>query len=260
MEYLTLFALFVLGLAVGSFLNVLIYRFSERENLTGILKGRSYCPNCKTPIKWYDNIPLISYLVLKGRCRHCGWRIPLRYPLVELIGGITPVVVYLLYADQGWLTVFSYTLMVYILLVISLIDWKTFEVPDTLSLGGLVVGLALSFFRPDITPTESFIAALIGAGVVVLLILLYYFLKGIVPLGLGDAKVLAMVGAFEGYVGVYCSLLLGAIFALLFFLPQVVRNRSLQFAVPFVPFLSLGAVIGLLCRKWGILSFLYGGA
>ncbi len=259
MEYLILLALFLFGLTFGSFLNVLIYRFSEGENLKGILKGRSYCPNCKTPIKWYDNIPLISYLVLRGKCRHCGWKIPIRYPLVELLGGITPVAVYLLFSEQGWLTVISYTLMVYILLTISFIDWKTFEVPDTLSIGGLVIGLALSFFRPDITPLESFIAALIGAGVVVLLILLYYFLKGVVPLGLGDAKVLAMVGAFEGYDGVYCSLFLGAIFALLYFLPQVLKNRSLQFAVPFVPFLSLGAVIGLLCKKFGILSFLYGG-
>ena len=260
MEYLILFALFIIGLSVGSFLNVLIYRLSERENLKGIFQGRSYCPNCKTPIKWYDNIPLLSYMWLGGKCRACGWKIPLRYPLVELIGGITPVAVYLLYGDQGWLTVFSYTLMVYILLVISLIDWKTFEVPDTLSLGGLALGLILAYFRPDISLQESLIAAAVGAGVVVLLIFVYYRIRGIVPLGLGDAKVLAMIGAFEGYIGVYCSLFLGSVFAILYFLPQVLKNRSLQFAVPFVPFLALGAVIGLICRKLDIFKYLFGGA
>ena len=260
MEYLTLLGLFLFGLAFGSFLNVLIYRLSEKENLLGILKGRSYCPNCKTPIRWYDNIPLLSYIALRGKCRHCGWKIPLRYPLVELIGGITPVAVYLLFKEEGWATVVAYTLMVYLLVAISFIDWKSFEVPDTLSLSGIALGLIFSFFRRDITPLESLLAALLGAAIVVILILLYYRIRGVVPLGLGDAKVLALIGAFEGFVGVYCALFLGSLFALLFFLPQVVRNRSLQFAVPFVPFLSLGAILGLLCRKFGLLNPLFGGA
>ena len=248
-------ALFLLGLAFGSFLNVLIYRFSKGEKVREILTGRSYCPNCKKPIRWYDNIPLISYLVLKGRCRNCGWKIPIRYPIVELLGGITPVVIYLLFSQYGWITVFSYTLFVYILVVVSFVDWETFEVPDLLSVGGTILGLLLSFFRGDITPLESFLSALFGFLVVVVLIFIYYKLKGVIPLGLGDAKILALIGAFEGFTGVYCAVFGGSIFALLFFLPQIVKNRSLQFAVPFVPFLSLGAVAGIFCKAFGFMPF-----
>jgi leader peptidase (prepilin peptidase)/N-methyltransferase len=247
--------LFLLGLCFGSFLNVIIYRFSERENLKGILTGKSYCPNCKQPIRWHDNIPLLSYLVLRGKCRHCGWRIPLRYPLVELLGGITPVVVYYLFHNHGWITVLSYTLFVYLLIAIAFIDWKTFEIPDELSIGGTLLGLLLSFLRPDIGPLESFLAALVGAGVVALIIILYLKLRGVFPLGIGDAKLLAMVGAFEGFTGVYCSLFLGSLIALAFYIPQIVKNKTLQFAVPFAPFLALGAALGLLCKYAGIFNF-----
>jgi len=246
---LPLFALFVIGAVFGSFLNVLIYRFSERENTDKILTGRSYCPNCKTPIRWYDNIPLISYLILRGRCRHCGWKIPLRYPVVEFIGGITPVVFYLIFGKNGLVDVISYTAMVYILLVISFIDWKTFEVPDIFSLGGVVLGLALSPFRSYPSFTESLLSALAGFFLVVLIIWIYHKLRGVIPLGLGDAKVLALIGAFEGFNGIYYSLFLGSLFALLYFLPAVVKNKTLSFAVPFVPFLSLGAVVGLFLQR-----------
>ena len=247
--------LFLFGLAFGSFLNVLIYRFSKREKLKEIITGRSYCPNCKQTIRWYDNIPLISYLVLRGKCRYCGWKIPLRYPIVEFLGGITPVVNYLLFSHYGWITVLSLTLFVYILIAVSFIDWETFEIPDLFSVGGTILGLTLSFFRSDITPLESFLSVFIGFALIVVLIFLYYKLRGVVPLGLGDAKILALIGAFEGFTGVYCAALGGSIFALLFFLPKIVKNRSLQFAVPFVPFLSVGAVAGLFCKALGF-SFL----
>ena len=243
--------LLLVGLTFGSFLNVLIYRFSKKEKLKEILKGRSFCPNCKETIRWYDNIPLISYLVLKGKCRHCGWSIPLRYPIVEILGGLTPVGVYLLFKDEGWVTIAAYILMLYILIVVSFVDWETFEVPDLLSVGGTLVGLLLSFFRKDITPWESFLAALIGVLLVVALIFIYYKLKGIVPLGFGDAKILALIGAFEGFTGIYCAIFVGSVLALLYFLPQIVKSRSLQFAVPFVPFLALGAAVGLVCRALG---------
>ena len=237
--------LFLIGTAFGSFLNVLIYRFGKGENIDQILTGRSYCPNCKTPIRWYDNIPLISYLVLKGKCRTCGWRIPLRYPLVELTAGITPVVFYLYFGPQRWGDILSYTSMVYLLLVISFIDWETFEVPDILSLGGVVLGLLLSPLRSYPDFWESLIASLTGFLLVVLIIWIYYKVRGIVPLGLGDAKVLALIGAFAGFKGIFYALFLGSLFGLLFFLPAVVKNRNLSFAVPFVPFLSLGAVVGI---------------
>jgi leader peptidase (prepilin peptidase)/N-methyltransferase len=254
-EILIYGGLFLLGLCFGSFLNVIIYRFSEKENLKGILTGKSYCPNCKQPIRWYDNVPLLSYLILRGRCRHCGWKIPLRYPLVELLGGAVPVLVYYLFHDQGWAVVISYTIFLYLLIAISFVDWKTFEIPDELSIGGTILGLILSFIRPDLSPLESFLAALTGAAVVVAIIFLYLRLRGVFPLGVGDAKLLAMIGAFAGFEGIYCALLVGSVIALLVFVPQILKNRNLQFAVPFAPFLAVGGAAGLLCMKFGIFNF-----
>jgi len=238
--------LFVFGLTFGSFLNVLIYRFSRKENIDKILTGRSYCPNCKKPIRWYDNIPLLSYLVLGGRCRHCGWKIPLRYPLVEIIGGLTPVVFYLHF--HNWWEVISYTLMVYILLFISFVDWETFEIPLLPAYIGIALGLILSIFRPDISPLESAAASAAGFVSVYLINFVYKLFRGIQPLGEGDAFVLAIIGAFEGFWGIYSAYFLGAVFGLLFFLPKVLKNKSLTFAVPFAPFLSLGAVLGIFLR------------
>jgi leader peptidase (prepilin peptidase)/N-methyltransferase len=256
MEQLLLYLfLFLLGTVFGSFANVLIYRFSEKENIKEILFKRSYCPHCKTPIKWYDNIPLISYLVLRGRCRHCGAPISIRYPIVEFLSGLLLVLSWILFSDYGLPSVVAFYTFSLLSLVLALIDWKTFEVPDTLTIGGTVFGLFLSFFRTNITPEESFIAALFGFLFVIAISFIYYALRKIIPLGLGDAKYLAMVGAFGGFTTLYCSVFLGSLFGLLFFLPQIVRNKSLQFAVPFVPFLALGAILGLICRGMGLNIF-----
>ena len=168
--------------------------------------------------------------------------------LTSLLGVSIPLVVYWKFHTFGWITVLAYTLFGYLLLVLSFIDWYTFTVPDLLSVGGTIAGWILSFFRADISPLESFLASLTGFGLVVVLIFVYYKLKGVVPLGLGDAKLLALVGAFGGFSVLYCSIFLGSLLALLFFLPQIVRSKSLQFAVPFVPFLSLGAFIGIFCK------------
>ncbi len=248
-------ALLIFGLAFGSFMNVLIYRLSKGKPLKEVFGGRSYCPNCGKTIAWYDNVPLISYLLLRGRCRQCGWRIPVRYPIVEILGAVIPILVYWKFHSYGWTTVLSYTIFGYILVVVSFVDWETFTVPDLLSVGGTVLGLVLSLIREDISFVESLSAALVGFFLVVGLIYFYFKLRGVVPLGLGDAKVLALIGSFVGFVGVYCSLFLGSLFGLLFFLPQVLKNRTLQFAVPFVPFLALGGFLGIFCRGSGLLPF-----
>jgi len=175
--------------------------------------------------------------------------------LTSLLGVLIPLVVYWKFHAFGWITVLAYTLFGYLLLALSLVDWFTFTVPDLLSVGGTLLGLVFSFFRKDITPLESFLASLTGFGLVVVLIFAYYKLKGVVPLGLGDAKLLALIGAFGGFWVLYCSILLGSLLALLFFLPQIVKSKSLQFAIPFVPFLSLGAFIGIFCKTFNWFPF-----
>ncbi|NPB05706.1 MAG: prepilin peptidase [Aquificae bacterium] len=245
---LTYAVLFVFGLVLGSFLNVLIHRLSEERPWSEVLGGRSRCPSCGEKIAWYDNVPLLSFLILRGRCRRCGAPISLRYPLVELAGGLIPVLVYWKFHPFGWPTVLAYTLYGYLLLVLALVDWKTFTVPDELSVGGTLLGLVLSLLRRDLSFLESLSAAAAGFLLVVVLIYLYRKLRGVVPLGLGDAKVLALIGSFGGFWALYCALFAGSLLALLFFLPQILKSRSLQFAVPFVPFLAAGGFLGVFCR------------
>jgi len=245
------FFFFVLGTILGSFLNALIYRLSSKKGWKSLLTERSACPSCGKPIRWHDNVPIVSYLILRGRCRDCKAPISPGYPMIELTSGLLAVSVYLLFRDAGWITVFSYLFFSLVLLAVAVIDWKTYEIPDGLSVGSTLLGLLLSFFRSDITPLESFAAAAGGVLIVAAIIWIYKKLRGLEALGWGDAKLLAAVGAFEGFTGVYCALLVGSLSALLFFLPVIVKNKTLTFTVPFAPFLALGALFGMACRAAG---------
>jgi len=232
--------LFWLGASLGSFYNVLIYRMPRGLS---IVSPPSHCPYCSQRIKWYDNIPIISYLILKGRCRHCGAKISIRYPLVEAFTGFLAVLCRVRFEEPFLSLVFF--VFFSILLVASLIDWNTFILPDTFTLGGLVFGLVVSVFRQDFSLKESFLGALVG-GVLFLLIYLYYTkLRKIEGLGFGDVKLMAFIGSVAGLWGVVYAVFLGSLLGLLYALPIIVKNKSLQFALPYGPFLSLGAFLGI---------------
>ncbi len=247
MDYLVVF---LLGLVLGSFYNVLIYRLPRNVSL---LFPSSRCPRCGKGIRWYDNVPLLSYLLLRGRCRHCGGRISLQYPLVELASGLLA-----LYSYHSWgAGVDGLVLYLFFssLLVLSLIDLRFFIIPDVITLPGLVAGLVASFFREGITPPQSFLGA--GAGFLIPLIIYLYYVKfrKMEGLGFGDVKLLAFIGSVTGLYGVLTSLFLGSLLGLLFALPSILRSRNLQFVIPFGPFLSLGCFLGVVFRD-RILSLL----
>ncbi len=189
---------FIFGAAVGSFLNVCIYRIPE-EDLSLWNPPNSRCPVCKNPIKWYDNIPILSYILLGGKCRNCKSKISLQYPLVELIAGIMAVAVV-----KSWgFNVTSLVLFIFIsaLIVITFIDLSYWIIPDVISLPAIPLGIAASYFLGPPLPswTDAVWGAVLGGGSFWLISVLYELFTKRPGLGLGDAKLLAMLGAFLGW-------------------------------------------------------------
>ncbi|WP_448587568.1 prepilin peptidase [Thermocrinis sp.] len=236
MEYVFLF---LLGSALGSFYNVLIYRIPRGLS---IVKPPSHCPVCKAPIRWYDNIPLISYILLGGKCRKCKSPIPTRYPLVEAVSGFLAVLCYYKWGFDFSALVF-YTFFS-TLLVLSLIDWDTFSLPENLMLGGTILGVMTSPFRSDFALTDSLLGILAGALPFFLIYLYYKKLRKMEGLGFGDVELMAFIGSVAGVWGVVSAIFLGSILGLAYALPTIIKHKTTGFAIPFGPFLALGCFLG----------------
>lgn len=237
----------ILGLAVGSFLNVCIYRIPQKKS---IIKPRSHCPNCKTPIAWYDNIPILSFLILKGKCRNCKQKISAGYPVIEAVSGFLTAIFAYKFGFTLWFGVSI--VAVYTLIVLSIIDIKTFTIPDELSVGFLVLGLITSFLNPNFTGAifakiaQSLLGAFCGFAVIYIIALIGEFLFKKEAMGGGDIKLLSGVGAFVGWYGVITTLIIGSFFGALYGIYLiVVKKAKRQDPIPFGPFLALGAVINL---------------
>ena len=231
--------LFVVGLCVGSFLNVVIARVPEGRS---IVHPGSACPRCGKGIAWFDNIPLISYALLRARCRHCGLPISLRYPLVELLTG-------LLFVLAAWqlgvgLHLVGALILLASLVAIAAIDLDCQLIPDSISLPGIVAGFVLSLVTGTPGWLDSLIGVLIGGGLFFLIIVAS---RG--GMGGGDMKLGAMLGAFLGWklvlVAVLLAVLAGGLMAIGLL---ALRRKGRKDAVPFGPFLALGGVVSLF---WG---------
>lgn len=237
----------IFGLLVGSFLNVCIFRIPLGRS---IVLPSSFCPFCRSKIMFFDNIPVLSYIILFGRCRRCGKRISLIYPFVEILTALTAAFLFKKYG----LTMQSSLYFVFIcaLIVVSFIDLKHFIIPDSISLSGIVVGLAFSFFESvPVSPLESFLGILLGGGILLLIGVMYEKFTGREGIGGGDIKLLAMMGAFLGYQSIFLILLLssvcGAVIGLLILF--IVPGRNKESMIPFGPFLSLGALVAVVYGK-----------
>ena len=231
----------VFGAMIGSFLNVCIFRLPKEES---IVWPGSYCPHCKNPIKFYDNIPLVSYILLKGCCRHCHTAISFQYPLVE---GITALASLILFIKFGLsLSYLFYFLFVAALIVITVIDLYHQIIPDVISLPGIGVGLIASLLIPEITLFNSLFGILLGGGSLFLVATLYQWLFKREGMGGGDVKLLAMIGAFLGWKAVILTILSGSLIgSITGMIIMVLKGKDFKYAIPFGPFLSLGAVIAL---------------
>jgi len=247
---------FVFGAVIGSFLNVCIYRLPEQQS---IAKPLSQCPHCHHPIRFYDNIPLISYLILKGKCRDCGEKISWRYPLVELITAILALFLFAkFYLTLNFLVFFIFTA---VLIVITFIDLDHQIIPDLLTLPGIPIFFLLAVFVVGVPWMEAAIGLLIGGGVLFVIALGYEVITKREGMGGGDIKLLAMIGGFLGWKSLIFVLLfsslLGAVIGVALML---IKKEDMKYAVPFGPFLSAAAVAYLF---WGdaFMQFLiFGGS
>jgi leader peptidase (prepilin peptidase)/N-methyltransferase len=223
---------------MGSFLNVCIYRLPQDLS---IVAPRSYCPQCRAPIHGYDNIPLVSYLLLRGKCRNCGARISWRYPFVETLAGGFAVALFVKYGLG--LSFFSCSAFTAALLVITFIDLDHRIIPDLISLPGIGIGFILSFFEPTLSVKESLIGLLAGGGSLYLVAVAYEALTKREGMGGGDVKLLAMIGAWLGWKGVLFTLFFGSLSGTVIGGgAMLAQKQGRHYAIPFGPFLAFGAL------------------
>ena len=233
---------FVFGILIGSFLTVCIYRLPREQS---IITPRSACPQCEHMILWYDNVPVLSYVWLGGRCRNCQASIPYRYPIVELVNGVGYVAIFLRFG-WGWPTV-AYGIFFSALLIITWIDLDYLIIPDSITLPGIVLGALCALWILPIGFVNSLIGVIVGGGVLLALAWLSPYLFGKEGLGGGDIKLLAMVGAFLGWELTLATLMIASLIGALVGLGLIaVRVMSRGQYMPFGPYLALGAVISLL--------------
>jgi len=236
--------IFSLGLIVGSFSNVCIYRIPRNES---VIYPASHCPKCRTKIKPVDNIPLLSYILLKGRCRNCGSKISIQYPVVEFLTGLIYLIIYLIYGLS--IQSLVYIILSSALIIIAFIDLQEQMIPDIISLPGIVVGLILSFIVPYISFINSALGALVGGGIILIIAWVGSIIFKKEAMGGGDVKLAAMIGAFLGWrytiISLFLGFFLGALTGIVLIITKIKKRED---AIPFGPFIVLGSIITLL---WG---------
>ncbi|MFZ5428299.1 MAG: prepilin peptidase [Thermodesulfobacteriota bacterium] len=234
----------IVGLILGSFYTVCVHRYLTGESI--VFPG-SHCPHCKRRLRFWENIPLLSFIILGGRCRGCKKAIAWRYPLMEALSLAWAVVLALRFGPTlPWLALMA---VGGIFLVASFIDLEIFILPDILTYPGIVLGICTGIFALKLTPAQSLIGAAAGAGLFWLLRFVHMRTRGVEGLGLGDVKLMAMIGGLTGWMGLPPAILFGAASALV--LSPVFRMASKDegpLRIPFGPFLCLGCALALL---WG---------
>src|SRR5687767_1036714 len=255
------FFVFFLGALVGSFLNVCILRIPPGDS---IVSPPSHCPKCKAAITFYDNIPLISYLVLRGRCRACGERISPRYFVVELLTAALAVALF----DRFGLSFSFFVSFAFVaaLVVISFIDLDVRIVPDVISLPGIVCGLVLSVVGYFLighdgdlvpSPVSSLIGIVAGGGFLLATAWLYEKVTGVEGMGGGDIKLLAMIGAFLGWPSIPITLFIASLVGSVVGLTcMLLTGAGRRLALPFAPFLCTGAVLFIFFGEYVIQFYL----
>ncbi|HSY47822.1 MAG TPA: prepilin peptidase [Thermoanaerobaculia bacterium] len=238
------FYAFAIGAIVGSFLNVVIHRYPREESI--VFPG-SHCPHCNAAIRWYDNIPILSFAVLRGRCRACGAGIAWRYPLVELANALFYLAAFL---RTGPNVAFVFVAaLISMTIVLIYIDADIQILPDVIDLPGIALGvcagaLGLGILHPSLvlaeSLTDSLFGALLGAAILLTIIAAYWLLRRAEGMGLGDVKMLAMIGAVTGWSAIPGVLLLAALSGALIGVPAALRSgRGMQAALPFGVFLGI---------------------
>ena len=232
----------ILGALWGSFANVCIIRIPQGK---GVVVGRSFCVKCKKKIQWFDNIPIISYLLLKSKCRNCKTKISFQYFLVESISLINFLFLYLIFGIS--LTTLFLIILSIVFLIIFFIDLKHYIIPNSLTYSMMILGFIKSFV-PNLDPIfpnflNSLIGGLLGYGIIWSIIYFYRQFKKKEGMGLGDAKLFAVIGFWFGWISIPFVIFLSSIIALLSVLPGLLRSsKKLSSQIPFGPFIILGTI------------------
>jgi len=237
-------AFFILGSLWGSFSNVCIYRLPNNGN---VAKGRSFCPNCKNKIKWFDNIPFFSYLFLKGKCRQCSKPISFQYFIVELLTAISFVVIFHIYGAS--ITTLLLLILSIFFIIIFFIDLKHFIIPNELTFPLMIIGFIKSF-DPNLNQTifpnyiNSLIGGLVGYSIIWLIIFIYKKIRNKEGMGLGDAKLLAVVGFWFGWVSIPFVIFISSVVALILVIPSLInQSRKMSSEIPFGPYIIIGCIL-----------------
>jgi len=245
---------FIFGICIGSFLNVCIFRLPEGRS---IVHPASACMACARPIRWYDNIPVLSYILLRGRCRRCGSRFSVRYPLVELMTGLLAAALCRRFGcsfEAGVYFVFAAALT-----VVTFIDIDHRIIPDIITLPGIPLGLAAAFGPTQLGWPDALFGILCGGGSLLAVAWLYRLMTGKEGMGGGDIKLLAMIGAFVGWKGVLLTIFTASAVGTFTGLLLMVRlKKNMKLAIPFGPFLAIGAMLHLFFGE-AIIAWYLGG-
>ncbi len=248
----------LLGLVLGSFLNVCIYRLPRDRS---IVRPGSRCPACDRPIRWYENVPVLSWVFLRGRCAGCSARISIRYPFVELLSGAALLALWTAFGPSWAFVISSFFALA--LLVLFFTDLDLQLLPNAITLPGFVLGVAFAWVNPFLGEGElrriwmSLAGAALGSGLLWAVGAIWLRLRGVEAMGFGDVKMMAMVGAFTGPTGVLFTIFAASVVGAVFGLALIpLRGRSLQDAVPFGCFLAPAAMAALLFARQALEAYL----
>ena len=241
---------FIFGSIWGSFSNVCIRRI---PNNTSVIKGRSHCPSCNKLIKWYDNIPLLSFLILKARCRDCSTKIDVKYFIIELISALNFVLIFYLFGFS------STTILFFILsigfLIIFFIDLKHFIIPNEITYPLMMLGFLKSFdpnLNLNLFPNfiDSLIGGFLGYIIIWLVIFIYKKFRNKEGMGLGDAKLVSLIGFWFGWISIPFVIFFSSTIALIKVIPDLIKNKkNLSSEIPFGPYLIVGCLTFLILNS-----------
>ena len=237
-------AAFVLGSIWGSFCNVCIYRLPDNDS---VVTKRSFCRSCKNKIKWYDNIPLLSFIFLKGKCRNCSNKISSQYFLVELIAAIIFLFIYYIYGIS--VTTLLLIILSIFFIIIFFIDLKHYIIPNELTFPLMLIGFIKSF-DPNLNQTifpnyiNSLLGGFFGYAIIWLIIFFYKKVRNKEGMGLGDAKLMAVVGFWFGWVSIPFTIFISSAVALVQVVPSLIKKtRNMSAQIPFGPYIIIGCII-----------------
>lgn len=234
--------LFLIGACLGSFANVVIYRMPMGQS---VVLPRSHCTQCNKLIPWYDNLPIVSWFILRGRCRSCGAKFSIRYALVELLMGILFTALFY-YVGPSWLLL-EYLIFTFGLVTVSFIDFDHMILPDEFTLGGILIGLLGAWLNPERSFTPALFGVLLGGGFLWAIAAIYMAIRKQEGMGGGDIKLLAWIGAVLGWQSIPFVILSASFIGTFVGLFTMMRTKGdLKTAIPFGPYLALGALIYIL--------------